>query len=291
MQIISKERLLFDQQQEERKWLGKEKSSLISSGFSQRGVLLEKKNFLAGKMINMLETDLCLGLPGGGGGSGAEPETPKTNGKRGFSETVDLKLNIQAKSGVTVDLTTPQNMIMVNDSTASTDDEENLSSKDPAKPPAKSQVVGWPPVRSYRKNAMSQKNPDGGEKGGSSAGSAMFVKVCMDGAPYLRKVDLKMYKSYQELSNALAKMFSSFTMAGKYGAQGMIDFMNESKLMDLLNSSEYVPSYEDKDGDWMLVGDVPWEMFVDSCKRLRIMKGSEAIGLAPRAMEKCKSRS
>lgn len=46
---------------------------------------------------------------------------------------------------------------------------------------------------------------------------------------------------------------------GNYGSQGMIDFMNESKLMDLLNSSEYVPTYEDKDGDWMLVGDVPWE--------------------------------
>lgn len=41
--------------------------------------------------------------------------------------------------------------------------------------------------------------------------AAAFVKVCMDGAPYLRKVDLKMYKSYQELSDALAKMFSSFT--------------------------------------------------------------------------------
>lgn len=23
--------------------------------------------------------------------------------------------------------------------------------------------------------------------------------------------------------------------------------------------SEYAPTYEDKDGDWMLVGDVPWE--------------------------------
>jgi auxin-responsive protein IAA len=72
------------------------------------------------------------------------------------------------------------------------------------------------------------------------------------------------------------------------------------------NGSEYLPTYEDKDGDWMLVGDVPWglvfhkinskqknaafiqinlilmnlcRMFVDSCKRLRIMKGSEAIGL------------
>ncbi|CAK9318696.1 unnamed protein product [Citrullus colocynthis] len=236
-------------------------------------------------MVNMLETDLCLGLPGGGGGGGGEPETPKANGKRGFSETVDLKLNIQSKPGVTVDLT-PQN------NNTSTDEENLITSKDPAKPPAKAQVVGWPPVRSYRKNAMSQKSTDAGEKGGSGGGgSGMFVKVCMDGAPYLRKVDLKMYKSYQELSNALAKMFSSFTMAGDYGAQGMIDFMNESKLMDLLNSSEYVPTYEDKDGDWMLVGDVPWEMFVDSCKRLRIMKGSEAIGLAPRAMEKCKSRS
>lgn len=24
------------------------------------------------------------------------------------------------------------------------------------------------------------------------------------------------------------------------------------------NGSEYLPTYEDKDGDWMLVGDVPW---------------------------------
>ncbi|VAI27428.1 unnamed protein product [Triticum turgidum subsp. durum] len=77
---------------------------------------------------------------------------------------------------------------------------------------------------------------------------------------------------------------------GNCGTPGM-NGMNESKLMDLLNGSEYVPTYEDKDGDWMLVGDVPWEMFVESCKRLRIMKGSEAIGLAPRAMEKCKNRS
>ncbi|PKI56435.1 hypothetical protein CRG98_023173 [Punica granatum] len=143
-----------------------------------------------------------------------------------------------------------------------------------------------------RSNSASE---EAGEKGimSSTGGvaSAAFVKVSMDGAPYLRKVDLKMYKSYKQLSDALGKMFGSFT-TGNYGAhQGMIDFMNENKLRDLLSGSDYVPTYEDKDGDWMLVGDVPWEMFVDSCKRLRIMKGSEAIGLAPRAMEKCKSRS
>lgn len=56
------------------------------------------------------------------------------------------------------------------------------------------------------------------EKAAAASGSSMistaaaFVKVSMDGAPYLRKVDLKVYKSYQELSDALAKMFSSFTM-------------------------------------------------------------------------------
>lgn len=37
------------------------------------------------------------------------------------------------------------------------------------------------------------------------------------------------------------------------------DGLSESRLMDLLHGSEYVLTYEDKDGDWMLVGDVPWE--------------------------------
>ncbi|AES62057.1 putative transcription factor interactor and regulator AUX-IAA family [Medicago truncatula] len=232
-----------------------------------------------GHGLNLKETELCLGLPGGGGGGGgggSEVETPRASGKRGFSETVDLKLNLQTKEDL-------------NEKSAS---KEKTLLKDPAKPPAKAQVVGWPPVRSYRKNMMAQKvnNTEDTEKTTSNTTAAAFVKVSMDGAPYLRKVDLTMYKTYKDLSDALAKMFSSFT-TGNYGAQGMIDFMNESKLMDLLNSSEYVPTYEDKDGDWMLVGDVPWEMFVGSCKRLRIMKGSEAIGLAPRAMEKCKNRS
>lgn len=39
--------------------------------------------------------------------------------------------------------------------------------------------------------------------------------------------------------------------AGKYHT--------ESKLVDPVNGTEYVPTYEDKDGDWMLVGDVPWK--------------------------------
>ncbi|KAL9262708.1 Auxin-responsive protein IAA7-like protein [Drosera capensis] len=266
------------------------------------------------KVLGLRETDLCLGLPGGGGSDdgGGGGEVVK-NGKRGrYPQSVDLKLNLDSSPkdffGGATELDSP--------------------TKGTIKPPAKAQVVGWPPVRSYRKNTMAtthksatsdaaaeaadkkikdvkdkEKKISGNNKNSTAvatagaAGANSLVKVSIDGAPYLRKVDLKLYHSYQELSHALANLFTSFTMpAGKNGAQQqgvMIDFMKEERkaLMNVLNGSEFVPTYEDKDGDWMLVGDVPWEMFVDSCKRLRIMKGSDAIGLAPRAMEKCKNRS
>ncbi|BFG14016.1 hypothetical protein CerSpe_002900 [Prunus speciosa] len=125
-------------------------------------------------------------------------------------------------------------------------------------PPAKAQIVGWPPIRSYRKNSL-QANKTEAEISG------IYVKVSMDGAPYLRKIDLRVYKGYPELLKALEVMFK-FTI-GQYSER------------EGYKGSEYAPTYEDKDGDWMLVGDVPWEMFMSSCKKLRIMKGSEARGL------------
>ena len=64
----------------------------------------------------------------------------------------------------------------------------------------RAQVVGWPPIRSYRRNNFQQKKTE-------ADGAGMYVKVSMDGAPYLRKVDLKVYKSYPELLMALENMF------------------------------------------------------------------------------------
>lgn len=90
-------------------------------------------------------------------------------------------------------------------------------------------------MRSYRKNNV-QKKP------AESESPATYVKVSMDGAPYLRKIDLKLCKSYQDLINALEEMFKF--RIGDY---------SEKK------GSEYATTYEDKDGDWMLVGDVPWK--------------------------------
>lgn len=208
--------------------------------------------------------------------------------KRGFSDTWDEFSGVKGSvrpGGI--------NMILspkVKDVSKSIQ-EDRSQAKNNA-PAAKSQVVGWPPIRSYRKNTMASstsKNTD--EVDGKPGLGALFVKVSMDGAPYLRKVDLRTYTSYQQLSAALEKMFSCFTLGqcGLHKAQGR-ERMSEIKLKDLLHGSEFVLTYEDKDGDWMLVGDVPWEIFTETCQKLKIMKGSDSIGLAPGAVEKSKNK-
>lgn len=39
-----------------------------------------------------------------------------------------------------------------------------------------------------------------------------YVKVAVDGAPYLRKVDLEKYESYDQLLTSLEAMFGSLTI-------------------------------------------------------------------------------
>ncbi|XP_006656052.2 auxin-responsive protein IAA21 [Oryza brachyantha] len=244
-----------------------------------------------------LATELRLGLPGtaeeaGSEGGGAEaPLTlellPKGGAKRGFADAIvggPAGQRREAAGGKAA--------------AAEADEEEEEEKKKAQAPAAKAQVVGWPPIRSYRKNTMAMTQPalkgkdDGEVKQQPPASGCLYVKVSMDGAPYLRKVDLKMYKNYKELSLALEKMFSCFTVGhNESNAKSGKDGLSDCRLMDLKNGTELVLTYEDKDEDWMLVGDVPWKMFTDSCRRLRIMKGSDAVGLAPRATDKSKSRN
>ena len=76
-------------------------------------------------MISFEATELRLGLPGGNGNDG---ETTKNNGKRGFSETVDLKLNLSTTKEATVEDEAEKMKEKITVSSRSTD---------PAKPPAK----------------------------------------------------------------------------------------------------------------------------------------------------------
>ncbi|KAK4428064.1 Auxin-induced protein IAA6 [Sesamum alatum] len=169
-----------------------------------------------------LETELRLGLPGGG-------EVEKNEKKRVFS-----------------------------DISGGEEEEEKVAA---AAAGNKNQVVGWPPVCAYRR-----KNSFNGVK--------MYVKVSMDGAPFLRKIDLSSHKGYSDLLMAIEQLFGCFGIG---------------EALEDAEKCEFVPIYEDKDTDWMLLGDVPWEMFIESCKRLRIMKRSDAKGIGLHAKDLLKA--
>ncbi|XP_013618724.1 PREDICTED: auxin-responsive protein IAA9-like isoform X2 [Brassica oleracea var. oleracea] len=283
----------------EHNYLGLSDSSSSSVGSSTLSGLDDKA------AISLKATELTLGLPG----SRSPDEKPffplvpskdevslKNGNKRAFSDAMD-----KSESSVYTekDWMFPQGVV-ANQSVMKKEVTQNIpkgqgsaTTNSSSPPAAKAQIVGWPPVRSYRKNTLATTCKNSDEVDGKpGSATALFVKVSMDGAPYLRKVDLRSYTNYMELSSDLEKMFTTFTLGqcGSNGAAGK-DKLCETKLKDLLNGKDYVLTYEDKDGDWMLVGDVPWEMFIDVCKKLKIMKGCDAIGLAPRAMEKSKMRA
>ncbi|KAL6564517.1 Iaa10p [Orobanche minor] len=185
-----------------------------------------------------------------------------------------------------------------------------------------SQVVGWPPVRTYRMNSLASqsKSPvvedffstvdkcqsenmlvdktksnhgvrtsDNITKENGPRKKSLFVKVNMDGIPIGRKVDLNARSCYKTLTRALDDMFSPSAAVGarRSNVEERVLAVGKSQPLRLLDgSSDFVLTYEDKEGDWMLVGDVPWEMFLNSVKRLRIMRTADANGLGSRVQWK-----
>ncbi|KAK4430811.1 Auxin-responsive protein IAA5 [Sesamum alatum] len=122
-------------------------------------------------------------------------------------------------------------------------------------------LVGWPPVKSWRKqfrhhsrrdcatNYVDVENGSGGGGGGRGLNS-MYVKVKMEGVGIGRKVDLSIHRSYQTLIAKLIAMFGKFED----------------------NAETYKLTYQDMEGDWLLAGDMPWETFVHSAQRLKLQK-------------------
>ncbi|CAM8903095.1 unnamed protein product [Rhodiola kirilowii] len=84
--------------------------------------------------------------------------------------------------------------------------------------------------------------------------SFLFVKVYMEGVPIGRKLDLYALHSYNDLLATLSDMFGvSIYIGGFEDTDAPIYNCRACSI----NSS--ILTYEDKDGDWMAVGDVPWE--------------------------------
>ncbi|NP_001359112.1 Auxin-responsive protein IAA27 [Zea mays] len=96
----------------------------------------------------------------------------------------------------------------------------------------------------------------------------MFAKVHMDGYAIGRKINLRAQGGYASLSRVLTNMTTNFYSPAdcSTGATGT----GEKDLPT--NNDKFIFLYEDFEGDRMLVGDVPWELFLASAKRLYIVR-------------------
>lgn len=156
-----------------------------------------------------------------------------------------------------------------------------------ARSAAAAPVVGWPPVRAFRRNLASSssskpsREPSGqrGKEPASAGGKAvepgnkgLFVKINMDGVPIGRKIDLGAHAGYDTLSAAVDHLFRGLLAAQTSGSGG-----ERQAVAGILNGGggEYTLVYEDDEGDQMLVGDVPWPMFIATARRLRVLRSSD----------------
>uniref|UniRef100_A0ACD5ZR59 Uncharacterized protein n=1 Tax=Avena sativa TaxID=4498 RepID=A0ACD5ZR59_AVESA len=96
--------------------------------------------------------------------------------------------------------------------------------------------------------------------GGGHGQQALFVKVYMEGVPIGRKLDLLLLDGYDGLLALLDRMFKASIIHP--------DIVGGDHQGD--TRGRHVLTYQDQEGDWLLAGDVPWELFLASVKKLRI---------------------
>ncbi|KAA8549010.1 hypothetical protein F0562_000694 [Nyssa sinensis] len=117
------------------------------------------------------------------------------------------------------------------------------------------QASDWPPIKPLLRKALAAEEEEDNHP-------TFFVKVYMEGIPIGRKLDLLAHQGYCDVITTLDHMFSTNILWAKEDG-----VMHSEKC--------HVLTYQDKEGDWMMVGDVPWEMFLNTVKRLKISRPAE----------------
>ncbi|KAH8498284.1 hypothetical protein H0E87_017269 [Populus deltoides] len=77
--------------------------------------------------------------------------------------------------------------------------------------------------------------------------SSLFVKVCLDGNSMCRKLELLAHDGYSSLITTLSHMFNTTTL---YPEAVCIHAQRHHHVLTCI----------DREGDWMMAGDVPWEL-------------------------------
>ncbi|WOH01493.1 hypothetical protein DCAR_0520877 [Daucus carota subsp. sativus] len=136
----------------------------------------------------------------------------------------------------------------------------------------------WPPIKTLLRRALANNSPGSPSSSSSSSScrqlrqtvdntsgdNSLFVKVKMEGIKIGRKIDVLALHGYPHLITTLENMFSTPNILWE-------QYCHHKKYYNVL-------TYEDQDGDWMMVGDVPWEMFLTTVKRLKITRTPSPSG-------------
>ncbi|XP_076907714.1 auxin-responsive protein IAA31-like [Bidens hawaiensis] len=115
-------------------------------------------------------------------------------------------------------------------------------------------LAGWPPLHSWRKRLMEENHHERVDQiNVMNNNDELFVKVKMDGVAIARKIDLNAFNSYQMLTTALIHMFD--------------------KSVEIEEDiASYRLMYQHRDGHWHLGGDLPWDLFIRSVKRIHMVR-------------------
>ncbi|XP_030539932.1 auxin-responsive protein IAA31 [Rhodamnia argentea] len=135
---------------------------------------------------------------------------------------------------------------------------------DPSASKQREQRQDWPPIKSLLRTTLAvagkaDTSVSNVHNNNGDRNASLFVKVYMEGIPIGRKLDLLALHDYDDLISTLAHMFTT-----------PIAYPNGDRADHA--ESLHVLTYEDREGDWMMAGDVPWEMFMTTVKRLKITR-------------------
>ncbi|KAJ6295452.1 hypothetical protein OIU78_023465 [Salix suchowensis] len=92
------------------------------------------------------------------------------------------------------------------------------------------QVVGWPPIKSWRKKMLHHQHQGvhvvnrnyrmvAGNHENGAGSNTRYVKVKMEGVAITRKIDLRHYNSYQTLTNSLTSKFAKCKRKLQYSSE------------------------------------------------------------------------
>ncbi|KAM3407035.1 hypothetical protein ACQJBY_000841 [Aegilops geniculata] len=106
--------------------------------------------------------------------------------------------------------------------------------------------------------------------GGSHGRQSLFVKVYMEGVPIGRKLDLLLLDGYEGLLALLGRMFKASIIHPDAVGRDHRVALGEKQ-------ARHVVTYQDQEGDWLMAGDVPWELFLAGVKKLKIARVDSSI--------------